>query len=188
MKLTALRALSTFVPSPRLLLETSTAVGDDAAATIDKDTRAALQSPAATIAKLPTSRAMRVAAIVAVDAAETSPRAEQTAAILRVKHWGVHVKITQGSAWLALNRAQDGVKQSGRGMARAADEIRLLNRLNDAAQISVGSIEARDAVMRAVSTGSAANLSSLVAPRVVLVDANRCRSRCGRRVVVESMP
>lgn len=74
------------------------------------------------------------------------------------------------------------------GAFRAADEIRLLNRLNDAAQISVGSIEARDAVMRAVSTGSAANLSSLVAPRVVLVDANRCRSGCGRRVVVESMP
>ena len=66
-----------------------------------------------------------VVVVVAVDAAETSPRAEQTAAILRVKHWGVHVKITQGSAWLALNRAQDGVKQSGRGMARAADEIRV---------------------------------------------------------------
>ena len=69
--------------------------------------------------------AVVVVVVVAVDAAETSPRAEQTAAILRVKHWGVHVKITQGSAWLALNRAQDGVKQSGRGMARAADEVRV---------------------------------------------------------------
>ena len=35
------------------------------------------------------------------------------------------MKITQGSAWLGLNRALDGVKESSRGMARAADDVRV---------------------------------------------------------------
>lgn len=74
------------------------------------------------------------------------------------------------------------------GAFRPADEIRFLSRLSDAAQVSVGSIPARDAVLQAVAMGSASQLSSLVAPRVQLVDANRCRSACGRRVVVELMP
>lgn len=74
------------------------------------------------------------------------------------------------------------------GAFRPADEIRFLSRLDDAAQVSVGSAVAREAVMKAVAGGSASNLSSLVAPRVQLVDANRCRSACGRRVVVELMP
>lgn len=55
------------------------------------------------------------------------------------------MKITPGSAWLGLNRALDGVKQSGKGMARAADEVRVASQatLNGEAGLPVDRVDIR---------------------------------------------
>ena len=55
------------------------------------------------------------------------------------------MKITPGSAWLGMNRALDGVKQSGKGMARAADEVRVASQatLNGEAGLPVDRVDIR---------------------------------------------
>ena len=78
------------------------------------------------------------------------------------------MKITQGSAWLGMNRALDGVKQSGKGMARAADDVRVASQavLNRSTGLPTDRVDIRGPVamedamvdMKRSSYGYSANL------------------------------
>ena len=55
------------------------------------------------------------------------------------------MKITQGSAWLGMNRSLEGIKRSGAGMARAADEVRVASQavLNGEAGLPTDRVDIR---------------------------------------------
>lgn len=73
-------------------------------------------------------------------------------------------------------------------MFRPIVELNFIANLDRPTRVTVTTEDARRAVLNAVANAHRAAGSSFVAPRIVMADANRCRSDCSRRVVVEVLP